>query len=233
MPKIAKKTVEVPNQVFIGCPWKTVRPKYERLISDLEKSYPISFVIVGRDENQDAKELLEVIKGKLLGSSYAIFDATGGNANVSLEYGFAEGADIPRVIYLGTHGAARRTLKDSPIIADLAGKNQLRYAQLSRLKSLLSTFAKNHAYTKRFERFLWVRFKRSPKGKKKRARALALKVIHYLDEKEEVRREDIVQELQADHSHYGRGEIEAMLKRLHSQGLIECSAGRFSSVVIR
>ena len=223
---------EVANQVFIGCPWKVVRPKYERVISELKKSFPISFIIVGRDENQDAKELLEIIKGKLLSSSYAIFDTTTGNANVSLEYGFAEGRDIPTVIYLGTHRASR-TVKDSPIIADLAGKNQVRYTQIARLKSLLTTFVKNHAYSKRFERFLWRKFKRVGKGKKRRARTLALKLIHCLDDREEARREDIVQQLQADHSLYNRTEIEEMLKSLHMGDLIECSVGRFSSVVIR
>jgi len=30
----------VPNQVFIGCSWKTARPKYERIIDDLKKKYP-------------------------------------------------------------------------------------------------------------------------------------------------------------------------------------------------
>lgn len=31
----------IPNQVFIGLPWKTVRPKYERVIKKLEKTYPV------------------------------------------------------------------------------------------------------------------------------------------------------------------------------------------------
>lgn len=62
MKRTLKRAVEVPNQVFIGCPWKTIRPKYEKVIASLKKAFPISFVIVGRDENQDAKELLEVIK---------------------------------------------------------------------------------------------------------------------------------------------------------------------------
>jgi hypothetical protein len=48
--------------VFLGVPWKTVRPKYEGIIVNLSKTYPISFVIVGRDQNQDAEDLLEVIK---------------------------------------------------------------------------------------------------------------------------------------------------------------------------
>jgi hypothetical protein len=89
----------IPNQVFVGLPWRIVRPKYERIISALEKKYPLHFTIVGRDDNQDAEALFEVIKGRIMSSSYALFDATGGNANVSLEYGYAEGIEVPRAIF--------------------------------------------------------------------------------------------------------------------------------------
>src|SRR5712692_8607564 len=114
----------IPNQVFLGLPWKTVRPKYERLVEKLRKTYPLAFVIVGREENQDAEDLLEVIKKRILTCSYAIFDATGGNANVSLEFGFADANDVPRALYLSTHKAAKAASRESPIIADLAGKKQ-------------------------------------------------------------------------------------------------------------
>ena len=119
----AAQYAAVPNQVFLGIPWKTIRPKYDGIVEKLKKTFPISFVIVGRDQNQDAEDLLEVIKKRLQTSSYAIFDGTGGNANVSLEFGFAEANDIPRALYLSVHGAAKKATKESPIIADLAGKN--------------------------------------------------------------------------------------------------------------
>src|SRR4051812_37933573 len=77
----------IPNQVFLGVPWKTIRAKYEKITERLRKKYPLAFVIVGRDDNQDADDLLEIIKKRILTSSFAIFDATGGNANVSLEFG--------------------------------------------------------------------------------------------------------------------------------------------------
>ena len=122
----AARDAEIPNQVFLGAPWKNVRPKYEAIVNSFRKRYPLAFVIVGREGNQDAEDLFEVIKKRILASSYAIFDATGGNANVSLEYGFAEANDVPRALYLSTHKAAKRASKDSPIIADLAGKRQNR-----------------------------------------------------------------------------------------------------------
>ncbi len=151
----------IPNQVFLAIPWKTVRPKYEAIRNRFRKSFPLSFVIVGREEEQSAVDLLETIKGRVIESSFAIFDATGGNANVSLEYGYAEAHDVPRAIYLCEHRASRAQAKDSPIIADLAGKRQNRYTVEASLSRLLGSFAKQHSYTKRFEQFLNTRASRT------------------------------------------------------------------------
>lgn len=223
----------VPNQVFLGVPWKTVRPKYERIIEKLRKTFPISFVIVGRDQNQDAEDLFEVIKKHLLTSSYAIFDATGGNANVSLEFGFADANDIPRALYLSTHAASKRASKESPIIADLAGKKQNRYAQEAALEKLLRQFCKNHAYTKRFEQFLNTSSRRRSKGDKKRLRSLCVKIVHRLDGDGKARRADVVQDLQADQSQYTREEIDDMILRMHQNELIESIQGPYSTVTVR
>ncbi len=236
MRKLAVTTAQyaaVPNQVFLGVPWKTVRPKYERVVEKLRKTFPISFVIVGRDQNQDAEDLLEVIRKLLLTSSYAIFDATGGNANVSLEFGFADANDIPRALYLSVHRASRGASKESPIIADLAGKKQNRYAQAAALEKLLRQFCQNHAYTKRFEQFLNTSFRRRSKGDKKRFRSLSVKIVHQLDGDGKARRADVVQNLQADQSQYTREEIDDMILRMHTAGLIESIQGPYSTVTVR
>src|SRR5438034_1376113 len=49
----------IANQIFIGCPWKTVRAKYERIIARLNRKYPLAFVIVGRRDGQMAEDLLK------------------------------------------------------------------------------------------------------------------------------------------------------------------------------
>ena len=223
--------VVVPNQVFLGLPWKTVRPKYERIVEGFRKTFPLSFVIVGREDNQDAEDLLEVIKKRLLTSSYAIFDATGGNANVSLEFGFADAKAVPRILYLSTHKASKRASKESPIIADLAGKKQNRYAQTTGLEKLLRQFSQGHAYTKRFEQFL-SGFRRRSKGEKKRIRSLCLKIAHQLDGEGKARRTDVVQSLLADPSQYRRDEIDDMILRMHNAGLITSVQGPYSIVTV-
>jgi hypothetical protein len=112
--------------VFVGLQWKNVRPRYEKCIDRLEKKYPLHFTIVGRKDAQDAEGLLGVITARLERSSYGIFDATSGNANVSLEYGYAEALVIPRVIFLSTHKASRQT-GSGTIISDLSGKRRVEY----------------------------------------------------------------------------------------------------------
>jgi hypothetical protein len=228
----AQQYAAIPNQGFLGLPWKNVRPKYDKITEKLRRRFPLSFVIVGREENQDAEDLLEVIKKRILTSSYAIFDATGGNANVSLEFGFADANDVPRALYVSVHQASRRASKESPIIADLAGKRQNRYAQTGALEKLLRQFAQSHAYTKRFEQFLSGSFRRRPRGEKRRLRGLALKIIQELASDGRARRSDVVQNLQADAAGYSREEIDDMIVRMHNDGLVNSIQGPYSTVTV-
>ena len=222
----------IANQVFLAIPWKGVRPRYENSVDYLRSRSPLSFIIVGRADSQNADDLLEVIKERLESSSSAVFDASGGNANVSLEYGYAEALDIQRAIYVSTHGRAFNNRSDPPIIADLAGKRRNQYKQESGLRHLLKTFSDEHPYTVRFERFLIDAGKRLSKGTKKRNRALALKIIHALDGRPDHRRADIVQQLIADQSRYKDTEVDSMITKLHGARLVRSQKGRYSRVQI-
>lgn len=125
----------IPNQVFLGLPWKNVRPKYESVITGIKKKYPLHFAIVGRDDGTDAQSLFDIIKERISSSSSAIFDATGGNANVSLEYGYAEGIGVPRTIFLSAHKAAQKQSAGGPIISDLLGMRRVSTRPTRRLPS--------------------------------------------------------------------------------------------------
>lgn len=224
------KENNIPNQVFIGCPWKAYRPKYEKLIEELNKKFPLSFVIVGRGDGQNAQDLLDKIKDKLFASSSAIFDASAGNANVSLEYGMAEVKEIPRAIYISKHKLSKDVNVDAAIISDLAGKTRNEYKQLNGLRRLLVQFAQTHSYTKRFETFFKKEYKRLGKGSKKSLRALTLKIIHILDQKDSVRRSDVVQELIGQG--YEESVVNECIKKLHSARIARCTEGRYSDVSI-
>lgn len=221
----------IANQVFIGLPW-TARKRYDHAMDHLRTRSPLSFIIVGRNDKQDAEDLLEIIKERITSSSYGIFDASGGNANVSLEYGFAESVDLPRALYLSTHASGKKASKDAPIISDLAGKRRNHYKQEASLKTLLLEFSRAHAYTVRFERFMSTKFKRKSKGNKKRGRALALKIVHSVNGATDVRRADIIHELQADAAQYSETEIDQMLRALHNAKLIRSQQGPYARVQI-
>ena len=180
-----------PNQVFVGLPWKTVRPKYERVIDKLAKKYPLNFTIVGRNDGQDAKSLFEVIKERIASSSYAVFDATGGNANVSLEYGYAEGLEVPRAIFVSDHKATQKVSAGSPIISDLTGIRRVQYKTEATLLKELEKLCREHDYSKRFEKAIKTALKKKPKGAKKSGRALALKLVRALEGKATMRRAEL------------------------------------------
>lgn len=220
----------IANQVFVGLPWKNVRPKYERIIPELEKKYPLHLTIVGRDDSQDAKTLFGVIKGRIASSSYALFDVTGGNANVSLEYGYAEGIEIPHTIFLSAHRAAQKLSVGDPIISDLTGMRRVQYKTETQLGNELRKLCRDHDYTKRFEKALSKILKNKSKGSKKSGRALALKLVKTLGGKDKMRRAEMVQHLQAQD--YSENEIDDMLKGLHSSGVLKCAVGRYSDVYI-
>jgi len=226
---MAKSRQFISNQVFVGLPWKTVRPKYERVIDNLSKKYPLHFTIVGRDDGQDAKALFEVIKERISASSHAVFDATGGNANVSLEYGYAEGIEVPRSIFLSDHKASGKDAS-SPIISDLTGMRRVQYKNEKKLASELDKLSKEHDYTKRFEKALRVALTGMTKGQKKSGRALALKLVRSLNGKTRMRRAELVQHLQAEG--YQETEIDRMLKKLHASGVLKCTVGKYSDVFV-
>lgn len=228
MPATKTQRNVIPNQVFIGCRWTPERKKYIDIVDRMALSFPISFIIIGKERSpQEAIELLDLIKEKLASSSYAIFDATGGNANVSLEYGYAEGSSIPNAIYLSEHEASKRGGQNS-IISDLAGKKRNVYKNVKSLATLLRNFASDHPYVKEFEKCMKTGLKnKKKKGEKKKFRTLCLKIVHFLNEKDEVRRSDLVQSLL---DLYKEKEIDDMIALLHKNKLIVSSAGRFSTI---
>jgi hypothetical protein len=219
----------IPNKVFIGCPWRVVRPKFLKIVEKHEHSFPLYFVLIGRESDQSAEELLGLIKRNLLSSTAAIFDVTYGNPNVSLEYGIADASDIDKVLYLNVHKGNRTSSEDSSIIADLAGQKRKQYKNEQGLLRLLTDFAKEHSFTKRFENGLRKITKNmKTRHQKKRCRTLALKVFRFLDAKDSVRRSDLVAHLQA--LAYSSKDIERVLKGLQQTDLIYISAGRYATV---
>jgi hypothetical protein len=131
---------------------------------------------------------------------------------------------------LSAHKAAQKTTFGSPIISDLSGHRRVHYKNKKALTDELHKMCKQHPYTIRFEKALAQALKGKSKGDKKSGRSLALKIIREIDDKEKIRRTDLVQNLQA--KGYTESEINALLKKLHSSGVVICTVGKFSEVRI-
>lgn len=162
-----------PEQVFIGCPYRpTFRRTYQRLKRALEAESPLQFVLADTAAITSRDSLLDHITLLIRGSSGCVFDASGGNPNVSLEVGIAHAFGADFILTLNTRAASRRRTAGSgkrtlrlgsgrvaesgqrAIIADLQGRNRIEYRSYAGLKKqLVDRYLRRLPYWKRWEEF--------------------------------------------------------------------------------
>ena len=137
-----------PYQVFVGCPFaKEIRSSYDRLKREVEAETPLSLVLADTVGISSSNYLLESITTLIRESASCIFDATGGNPNVSLEVGIAHTMPVDFLLTMRTrkpspkaaqreagHPAAREVRS---IISDLQGKNRVEYKEYGGLRRQL------------------------------------------------------------------------------------------------
>jgi hypothetical protein len=208
------------NQIFVGYPWKTYRAHWEKTLSELHKWSPLHFVAVGRRPGQPAAQLLTNILQTIDRSSAAFFDASAGNPNVALEYGYVRATLDESVIYLfRDENATSASGPGSPIISDLAGAIASQYAlNDTRLKDAIDEIAKAHPYFKRFERFCRQRKYRGG------TRRLLVRILRQLDGKASVLRRELLDNL-IHETKKSEAYLVQYLKELHGAGLITISKG--------
>lgn len=210
----------IANQIFVGYPWKTYRSHWESTLSKLHTWSPLHFVAIGRQTGQPAAQLLTKILDTIDRSSLAFFDASAGNPNVALEYGYARATLSESDIYLfRDENAVAQSGPGSPIISDLAGAIATQYAlNDSRLKEAIEAIAKDHPYRKRFDRFCR---QRKYKGGPIR---LLVRIIRQIDGKPSILRRELLDNL-VHETKKPEGHIVKYLKELHAAGLITISKG--------
>jgi hypothetical protein len=215
------------NRLFVGYPWKTYRAHWEKALSEIHKRSPLHFMAVGREPGQPAAQLVTKILQSIDRSTVAFFDASAGNPNVALEYGYARATLEDGSIYpFIDDNATASSGPGSPIIADLAGAIANRYALNDwRLKDTVEAIAKQHPYTRRFERFCR---QRKYKGGTRR---FLVRIIRQLDGKESMLRRELIDNV-IHESHKSEAYVAKYIKELHGAGLITVSRGNeFSSRV--
>jgi hypothetical protein len=157
MPKI--------HQVFVGCPFRSdIRANYDRLKREIEAETPLAIVLADTGAITSTNYLLQHITEQVRDSAGCIFDATGGNPNVSLEVGIAHALGVDYLLAFKTRkprtaaaaAAPARTVPDvKPIISDLQGKHRVEYKRYSSLRrDVEKKYLEHLPYMKR-----WVQFR--------------------------------------------------------------------------
>jgi hypothetical protein len=213
----------VPNRIFLAYQWYIYRSIYEDVCTEIHKTYPVHFYAVGRQQGQKAEDLLEKVKSILTSSTAAVFDASKGNANVSLEYGmthFMKG--MPSYLLIDQHTLPSHVNVGTPIISDLAGSTQNRWdiKDPSTLNAHLRAIAEKHPYTKRFRRYC------RDRGLTAGQFRVPLKVIRLFDERESILRREVLDELHSSWGNKKLTEIEDLVADMHKAGLITITRGR-------
>ncbi len=208
------------NQIFVGYPWKTYKSHWENTLNELHKRSPLYFVAIGRKPGQPAAQLLNSILRAIDRSSYAFFDASAGNPNVALEYGYARATLDEESIYLfRDENATSASGPGSPIISDLAGSVANHYAlNDSRLEEAIREIAAAHPYVRRFDRFC---SQRSYKGG---TRQFLVRILRQLDGKSSILRRELLDNLMHE-TKKTESYVANFLKELHKGGLITISKG--------
>jgi len=217
-PNLVQESTEYPNSEV----W-SYRPIYEKVCDELHKSYPVYFYAIGRPQGQPADALFDKIKSVILSSTAAIFDASRGNANVSLEFGLAHFVPgLQQFLLIDQNAMPTHVNVGTPIVSDLAGATQNRWdlAKVDTLKQHLKAIAENHEYTKRFRKYC-----RSRKLVKGQFRT-PLKVIRMFDERDSMLRRELVDQLQVAWPGKPEKKISELVRDLHDAGLITVTKGR-------
>lgn len=138
-----------PYQIFIGCPFtKGIRSSYDRLKREVEAETPLSLVLADTVGISSSNYLLDSITTLIRESASCIFDATGGNPNVSLEVGIAHTQPVDFLLTIRTRKDATTAEKREAgnpasrevrsIISDLQGKNRIEYKEYGGLRKQLN-----------------------------------------------------------------------------------------------
>jgi len=186
----------------------------------------VHFYALGRPRGIRAEDLYQRIKRVISSSTHAVFDASKGNPNVSLEYGLADATpNLDLFLLIDEHTIPTRSSSGTPIIADLAGLTQNRWQIDDRetLSTHLVAIAKGHPYTIRFRNFS------RRHGYRGGSIKAFLKIIRKFDEREELLRRELLDELSTEPGAPDRRTLEGRLRALHQAGLVTVTRGNLAS----
>ncbi len=130
---------------------------------ELEEETPLHLILADTVALTSTDYLLEHITTLIRESAACLFDASGGNPNVSLEVGIAHALPAEFLITLYTRKPRQQKIAEEalakegevkPIISDLQGRNRVEYKTYSSLKDqLVKRYLNKLPYMKRWTDF--------------------------------------------------------------------------------
>lgn len=146
---------EISNQVFLGCNYndKKIKSQFDNLKKRIEKTTPLSCVIVDKRKGKAAKDIWKDIKNLIETSAVCIFDVTAFRPNVILELGYALSIKAEEQIFITFR--ERRSHGKSPlwILSDIGHLNRFNYIHMSDLEKHVKKELKSMGYGARWETF--------------------------------------------------------------------------------
>lgn len=117
------------RHIFVAYPWALYdRVRYKRAFTTVQKALNVQFIFA--EERVSTGHVLDKISGMIESCAFGIYDVSGWNANVTLEYGIARGLNADAYI---AFNPSKTDLSDVP--SDVRGYDRLQYDDLDDLKS--------------------------------------------------------------------------------------------------
>jgi hypothetical protein len=126
------------RKIFVAYPWRVYsnRERYKRAYTSLSEKYEVDFVFA--EDSLSARHVLQKIGQLIAASDFGIYDITGWNPNVALEYGLALGLDKAAFIAFNPDQT-----DPGDVPSDVRGFDRLQYGDFDDLKERLEAFLEN------------------------------------------------------------------------------------------
>jgi hypothetical protein len=125
------------REVFVAYPWTLYsnRAAYKRAYTSLQKALSVKFIFA--EERISSGHVLEKIAEMIEQTAFGIYDVSGWNPNVTLEYGMARGLGALTFIAFNPD---KTDIGDVP--TDVRGYDRLQYADFDELSDAVATLVR-------------------------------------------------------------------------------------------
>jgi hypothetical protein len=126
-----------PREVFVAYPWTLYanRAAYKRAYTKLQKALSVKFIFA--EERISSGHVLEKIAEMIEKTAFGIYDVSGWNPNVTLEYGMARGQGAVTFIAFNPE---KTDVGDVP--TDVKGYDRLQYTDFDDLSDSVATLVR-------------------------------------------------------------------------------------------